>query len=319
MGNMWRERWEWKITLVLSVALVKEMYFGLKVTTSLELIHGLAALKPGAPTYQTHSPLLNLIKKSSFDSWNSVAFPMGMMNILLHLTKLPTQYQFVSAVCHIYRTGTPFVFCMLTSVDKMFIRFIFAKDMQLHYIWYYKIIIKTCSCYPCRNLFILLWFSTLSPQIWPDMFVALQTLLCNTRMPSLHIYSPRVARYLINIATCCEGHINKTPSNNSPFFGLAASLFGCLSQFSHNCVTAGRYFPPKSSPAARSCCLDCRSCAQHYMWRLHHALPLFLLRVLWMHQHGRQPRNAPHINVNSRAVPVMDASSDVLTTLSAVS
>ena len=41
------------------------------------------------------------------------------------------------------------LFCMLTSVDKMFIRFIFAKDMQLHYIWYYKILIKTSSCYPC--------------------------------------------------------------------------------------------------------------------------------------------------------------------------
>ncbi len=68
-----------------------------------------------------------------------------MMNILLHLTKLPTQYHFVSVVCHVYWTDTPFGFCMLTSVDKMFIRFIFAKDMQLHYIWYYKILIKTCS------------------------------------------------------------------------------------------------------------------------------------------------------------------------------
>lgn len=51
-------------------------------------------------------------------------------------------------VCHVYLTDTPFGFCILTSVDKMFIRFIFAKDMQLHYIWYYKILIKTCSCYP---------------------------------------------------------------------------------------------------------------------------------------------------------------------------
>lgn len=37
---------------------------------------------------------------------------------------------------------------MLTSVDKMFIRFIFAKDMQLHYIWYYKILIKTVLVTP---------------------------------------------------------------------------------------------------------------------------------------------------------------------------
>lgn len=91
------------------------------------------------------------------DTRNSVAIPMGMMNILLHLKKLPTQYHFVSVVCHVYWTDTPFWFCMLTSVDKMFIRFIFAKDMQLHYIWYYKILIKTCSCYPCEHLFILFW------------------------------------------------------------------------------------------------------------------------------------------------------------------
>lgn len=91
------------------------------------------------------------------DSPNSVAVPMGIMIILLHLTKLPTQYRFVSVVCHVYWTDTPFGFCMLTSVDKMFIRFIFAKDMQLHYIWYYKILIKTCSCYYRVHLFILVW------------------------------------------------------------------------------------------------------------------------------------------------------------------
>lgn len=123
------------------------------------------------------------------DPRNSVAVPMGMMNILLHLTKLPTQYQFVSVVCHVYWTDTPFGFCMLTSVDKMFIRFIFAKDMQLHYIWYYKILIKTCSCYPCEHLFILVWgFSILSLQIRLDTFFALQTLLHNTA-PSLYISS----------------------------------------------------------------------------------------------------------------------------------
>lgn len=47
---------------------------------------------------------------------------------------------------------------MLTSVDKMFIRFIFAKDMQLHYIWYYKILIKNSSCYPCGQFLISLCF-----------------------------------------------------------------------------------------------------------------------------------------------------------------
>lgn len=55
-----------------------------------------------------------------------------------------------------------FGFCMLTSVDKMFIRFIFAKDMQLHYIWYYKILIKTCSCYPCVHRLMLFRENTIT-------------------------------------------------------------------------------------------------------------------------------------------------------------
>lgn len=42
---------------------------------------------------------------------------------------------------------------MLTSVDKMFIRFIFAKDMQLHYIWYYKILIKKQFLLPLWAVF----------------------------------------------------------------------------------------------------------------------------------------------------------------------
>lgn len=48
-----------------------------------------------------------------------------------------------------------FGFCMLTSVDKMFIRFIFAKDMQLHYIWYYKILIKPVLVILCVHPFIV--------------------------------------------------------------------------------------------------------------------------------------------------------------------
>lgn len=81
---------------------------------------------------------------------------------MLHLTKLPIQYQFVSVVCHVYwKTHLFFLFVlffMLTSVDKMFIRFIFAKDMQLHYIWYYKILIKTSSCYSPLNCFITIFY-----------------------------------------------------------------------------------------------------------------------------------------------------------------
>lgn len=112
---------------------------------------------------------------------DSVAVPMGMISIFLHLTKLPTQYQFVSVVCHVYRTDTPFGFCMLTSVDKMFIRFIFAKDMQLHYIWYYKILIKTCSCYHCVHLFILVWDAA---RLQHCIVFVLQTLLHNISVPS---------------------------------------------------------------------------------------------------------------------------------------
>lgn len=99
----------------------------------------------------------------------------------------------LSVVCHIYWTDTPFGFCMLTSVDKMFIRFIFAKDMQLHYIWYYKILIKTCSCYPCEHLFILVEAAAqiqrfiTANKTWH--VPALQTLLPSTRMPSLYISS----------------------------------------------------------------------------------------------------------------------------------
>lgn len=52
---------------------------------------------------------------------------------------------------------------MLTSVDKMFIRFIFAKDMQLHYIWYYKILIKKqflliSLCFPLQKVAIFYFY-----------------------------------------------------------------------------------------------------------------------------------------------------------------
>lgn len=69
--------------------------------------------------------------------------------------------------------------------------------------------------------------------------------------------------------------------------------------------------PP--SPAVQRC-FDCTSCAQQYVWRLHHTFPFssacHLNAPTW-----QAARNAPHINIDSWAVPVMDASSDVLTTL----
>lgn len=68
-----------------------------------------------------------------------------------------------------------FGFCMLTSVDKMFIRFIFAKDMQLHYIWYFKNINKNLF------LFSLSFFLFLSQQL------GCSTSLLNKNLP---IFSP---------------------------------------------------------------------------------------------------------------------------------
>lgn len=81
-----------------------------------------------------------------------------------------------------------------------------------------------------------------------------------------------------------------------------------VSQFSHNHVTAGKYFP--QSPAVQ-CHFYCTSCAQRHVWRLLHTFPFSTASLLnaptW-----QAARKAPHINVDSRAVPVMDASSDVL-------
>lgn len=130
----------------------RNVMFGLKASLSRWDDLRTSYLNVWGLTWQTPNPVASSLNTEYrlCDSLNSVAVPMGMMNIMLHLTKLPTQYQFVSVVCHVSWTDTPFGFCMLTSVDKMFIRFIFAKDMQLHYIWYYKILIKTCSCYRCE-------------------------------------------------------------------------------------------------------------------------------------------------------------------------
>lgn len=99
------------------------------------------------------------------------------------------------------------------------------------------------------------------------------------------------------------------------FFTIASTSMWLVSQFSRNHVTAAKYFPP--SPAVLGC-FDCTSCAQHYVRQLHHTRPFFSASLLnaptW-----QTSRNAPHINIDSRAEPVVDESSDVLTTLFAVS
>ena len=90
------------------------------------------------------------------DSLNSVA-----VSLTEHVVAFDKSCQPSISLCQLsamsIRPTHLFGFCMLTSVDKMFIRFIFAKDMQLHYIWYYKILIKTCSCYDCEHLYVLVW------------------------------------------------------------------------------------------------------------------------------------------------------------------
>lgn len=64
---------------------------------------------------------------------------MVMMSIFVFLIWLSNAANPVSVCVKLSAMSVgqiPFGFCMLTSVHKMFIRFIFAKDMQLHYIWY---------------------------------------------------------------------------------------------------------------------------------------------------------------------------------------
>lgn len=112
---------------------------------------------------------------------------------------------------------------MLTSVDKMFIRFIFAKDMQLHYIWYYKILIKNSSCYPCGQFLISLCFPLQKKSCY---FLFLTLIFFFFYKKNSCSWEPAFDRDMINITTC---------DGNStlwlPIVQLAASPCGCCLAF----------------------------------------------------------------------------------------
>lgn len=136
-----------------------------------------------------------------------------------------------------------------------------------------------------KNLFLLPLWSISLFQSDLRLCLLLQMRLDTFFLPSLlsstthecHHFT-LVAAFLINIATCCEGHRIKILTNNNPFFKMRGCLsMWLLSQFSHNHVTAGRYFPP--SPAVQTC-FDCMSCARHYMRRLRHTFPFSSMCLL---------------------------------------
>lgn len=91
---------EEKISLILCVALGKE-----NLCWSQSDTESVSWSVDELPKLKTH--LLHC-STAVIEYWlcDSVAVPMGMISIFLHLTKLPTQYQFVSVVCHVYRTDT---------------------------------------------------------------------------------------------------------------------------------------------------------------------------------------------------------------------
>lgn len=126
-----------------------------------------------------------------------------------------------------------------------------------------------------KNLFLLPLWSISLFQSELQLCLLLQMRLDTFFLPSLlsstthecHHFT-LVAAFLINIATCCEGHRIKILTNNNPFFRVCGCFsMSLLSQFSHNHVTAGKYSPP--SPAVQTC-FDCTSCARHYTRRLRH-------------------------------------------------
>lgn len=124
------------------------------------------------------------------------------------------------------------LFCMLTSVDKMFIRFIFAKDMQLHYIWYYKILIKTSSCYPLLTvLFIYLFFSMcFSLQKKGIYFTLIKTKTCRLCALVAHVWQ-RFDQHCHLLWRLRDGRSTLW----QPIVQMAASPW-LLSQFSHRHV-----------------------------------------------------------------------------------
>ena len=178
-----------------------------------------------------------------------------------------------------------------------------------------------------KNLFLLpLWpsfYSSLSSSSASAFFITANktwhafwpSKLHNTRMPSLYISGPTLAKFLINIATCCEGHKIEILAKNSLFFRRATSPCGCFLSFHITMLQLANisHQDQQFRAVLTAQAVLSTTCGGST------TLSLFLLARLLNAPTWQAARNAPHINVNSRAVPVMDASSDVLTTLSAVS
>lgn len=203
---------------------------------------------------------------------NCVAFDKAANPVSVCVSSLP---------CLLGDTHFLFVlFCMLTSVDKMFIRFIFAKDMQLHYIWYYKILIKTSSCYPVSTVlflfFISMCFSLEKKEAFLPPWVKPKPVICVRWWPSF-------GRDLINIATCCEGLAMDVPPCGSPSFRWLL-LLGCCLSFHMDA------FGFCSSELV----------LQHKLW------DSLLNAATWPHT-----TNIPWTNVKSKETPVMDAASNI--------
>lgn len=131
-----------------------------------------------------------------------------------------------------------------------------------------------------------LCFSILSLQIRLDTFFFLPSKLSSTIHECRHFtLVAKLAEILINIATCCEGHKIEIQDNNSTFFRIATSPCGCflsfhiamlqLANISHQ-VQQFRAVMTAQAVLSTTCGGST-------------ALSLLLMRVFWMHQHGRRP------------------------------
>lgn len=266
-GKLWKDLWK-EHSLILSVALEKVTIGWLKgdgadVWTSHPNVLG---------SQDLHSLKEKMLLHCSFNcSWILIVWfffslffffcnSYGCNNSCIWQSCQPSIS--LSVVCHVCWTDTPFGFCMLTSVDKMFIRFIFAKDMQSHYIWYYKILIKSCSCLFCVRFYSSLWCSLKCP----NSAVII-------RMSSFYIRSLQYPNVYIDIAVFCEGcEISFLTNSSVEFSAFMQSML-------HLAKKKEKRIP--SSPADQLC-FDYTCCSALLTFA-------FLQHVLWMQQHGRLP------------------------------
>lgn len=105
--------------------------------------------------------------------------------------------------------------------------------MQLHYIWYYKILIKTSSCYPLWTVLYIYIFllacAFLSKKKKKLFFFFFFTSWLKPKPVICVHWWPTFGRDMINIATCCEGFAMAIPPCGSPSFRWLLLLGCCLS------------------------------------------------------------------------------------------